>query len=282
MYTLIAENQYGEQMELTHNPAYCISGIDGIDPPDASINTTRNAGADGSVYNSSYINERTISITLAVNGPAEVNRIALYRFFKVRFPVRLYYSNASRRVYIDGYVQSITVGYFDTKQTAQIVILCPKPLLNSVQTSVQEFAAVENLFEFPFSIPSSGIPFSSLVRYVEKSIINDGDVETGVIIYIKATDVVRNPKIYNVGTSEHYILNLSMAEADEIIINTRRGEKSVVLRSGGTTQNVIGALEDGSSWFTLAPGDNLFTVAADAGQENMLVTVEIINQYEGV
>lgn len=282
MYTLIAENQYGEQMELTHNAAYAITEIDGIDPPDASINTTHNAGADGSVFNSSYINDRTITITLAINGPAEVNRIELYRFFKVRFPVRLYYSNGSRRVYIDGYVQSITVGYFDVKQTAQIVLLCPKPLFNDVQASIQEFSSVESLFEFPFSIPSSGVPFSSLSHYTEKSIINNGDVDTGVIISIKALGPVLNPKIYNVDTNESYILNITMAESDEIIINTRRGEKSVVLFSGGMAQNVVGYLRDGSTWFSMDPGDNVFTATADEGPENMVVSFEIINQYEGV
>ena len=53
MFTLIAENKYGQQLELTHNSAYEVIEIDGLDPPDAIINTTRNANADGSVFNSS-------------------------------------------------------------------------------------------------------------------------------------------------------------------------------------------------------------------------------------
>ena len=34
MFTLIAENEYGEQLELTNNPAYVIKSIAGLDPPD--------------------------------------------------------------------------------------------------------------------------------------------------------------------------------------------------------------------------------------------------------
>ena len=64
MYTLIAQNKYEEQLELTHNEAYVITSIDGIDPPDAVINTTRNANADGSVYNSAYVDNRTITIRI--------------------------------------------------------------------------------------------------------------------------------------------------------------------------------------------------------------------------
>ena len=82
MFTLIAENKYGEQLELTHSEAYVITNIDGIDPPEAVINSTRNAGADGSVFNSAYVDNRVITITLAINAPAELNRINLYKYFK--------------------------------------------------------------------------------------------------------------------------------------------------------------------------------------------------------
>ena len=81
MYDFKVQNKYGDILELTHNPAYVITSIDGINPPDAVINTTRNANADGSVFNSSYIDNRVITVTMAVNSPAEENRIRLYKFF---------------------------------------------------------------------------------------------------------------------------------------------------------------------------------------------------------
>lgn len=282
MFTLIAQNKYGEQMELTHNSAYSITEIDGIDPPDATINTTRNAGADGSVFNSAYINDRTITITLAINYPAEENRIALYQYFKAKSAVRLYYQNATRNVYIDGYVESMQIAFFEKKQTAQIVIFCPQPLFNGNNENIQEMATVDALFEFPFSIPEEGIEFSSIAVYVEKSIINNGDIETGTIITIQATGSVTNPQIYNLDTGESMILNINLVAGDVITINTRRGEKSITLLRSGTTTNIIGSLAEGSSWFQLVPGDNIFTVNADALPENMLVTFTIIDQYQGV
>ena len=282
MFTLIAQNKYGEQLELTHNAAYNITEIDGIDPPDATINTTKNAGADGSVFNSAYMNNRTITITLVVNAPAETNRLTLYQYFKSKFPVRLYYSNSSREVYIDGYVQSMTVGFFDKKQTVQIVIFCPQPHFNGVNESVQEFASIESLFEFPFDIPAAGVEFSSILTNVEQSIINNGDLDTGTIITIQATGQVVTPKIYNVDTGELFILNTTLQDGDLVTINTRRGEKSITLLRAGVTSNLIGSLADGSTWFELIPGDNVFTVAADSLVENMIVTFSLIDQYEGV
>lgn len=282
MYTLIVENQYGERLELTANPAYEISEIDGIDPPDAVINATHNAGFDGSVYNSSYMDNRTITITLSINNPAEINRINLYRYFKSKFPVRLYYQNETRNVYIDGYVQSIEVAFFAKKQTAQIVVFCPLPNFNGAETNIQDFSSINPLFEFPFSIPEEGIEFSQILTHVEKSIINNGDVTTGVSIRIYASDSVVTPKIYNVDTNEYMIFNVSMEEGDEILVNTRQGEKSVDMVHDGVTTNIIGSLEYGSSWFQLKPGDNVFTIDADTFSENMIVTFTIIDQFEWV
>ena len=45
MFTLKAENTYGQRIELTHNEAYVIENVIGLDPPESVINTTRNASA---------------------------------------------------------------------------------------------------------------------------------------------------------------------------------------------------------------------------------------------
>ena len=302
MYSLIAKNKYGETVELTHNPAYDITEIDGIDPAEAVINVSKNAGADGSVFNSAYVNDRQITITLCVNHPTEINRIALYQFFKPKFPVTLYYKNASRDVYINGYVQGVQIGFFEKKQTIQIVITCPMPFFNGSSVRVQSFSDIENLFEFPFSVEMinnaimgvgvvgtarlseavTGIEFSRIIEDREATIVNYGDVETGGIIRIYADGTVVTPKIFNTKTNEYFILNTTLIGADEVIINTRRGEKSVTLLRSGVKSNIVGTIAPGSSWFQLAPGNNTFMLGADASAENMQVTFEIINQYEGV
>lgn len=269
-------------MELTHNPSYAISSIDGIDPPEATINTTRNANYDGTVYNSSFLNERQITITLAVNKPAEDNRIRLYRYFKSKSWVRIYFKNGTRDVYIDGYVKSMQVGFFDKKQTVQIVIECPRPQFNGANLDVQEFNFIYPLFEFPFAIEEEGIPFSEIVLAQEKSIINHGDLETGVFINIHAMGPVSTPKIYNVDTGERIIVNVTMQAGDDININTIQGEKSIVMKRDGVTTNLIGNLDHSSTWLQMSPGDNVITVDAEAGLEYLYITFTMTDQFEGV
>lgn len=282
MYSLIVENKYGERMELTGNSAYVITDVDGLYPPEAVINTTRTAGMDGSVFNSSYVGDRQITITLAINGPAEENRLNLYRYFKAKYPVRIYYKNGARDVFIDGYVQKITAEYFAQKQTAQIVIDCPKCLFSAAEETVIQLSGVEEKFYFPFSTPSPGIPMSVIRPKVQKNITNGGDVETGVVITLNALGNVKNPKIYNVDTKDAMILNVDLLAGDEVTINTRMKEKSVRLLREGAETNLIGKLQPGSVWFQLAPGDNIFTYDADESPEKLQCFFLIRNQFEGV
>ena len=282
MYTLIAENKYGEQLEITNNPRYVITDIDGLYPPEGVINTTQVANMDGSVFNSSHINDRVITITMAINGPAEANRLFLYRYFKTKYSVRFYYKNGVRDVYIDGYVSKFSVEYFEKKQTAQIEISCPMTLFRAVKESVTEFANIENMFVFPFAIEVAGIPFSEIALGEQKTIINGGDVETGVIIKLNALGTVLNPKIYNVDTSDRMTLSVEMQAGDEITINTRKKEKSITLLRDGVQTNIVGKLDAGSTWFNLIPGDNIFTYEADEFPEHLQCIFIINNQFEGV
>lgn len=282
MYTLSAENQYGERLELTHNPAYGIKSVIGLDPPDGIINTTRNAGQDGSIYNSSYVDNRVITITMAINYPAETNRINLYRFFKTKFPVKLYYNNNLRDVTITGYVQSMQIAFFDKKETCQITILCPDTLFSDVDLGVYDLSGIGSGFEFPFNIDEDGIPFSIVLPMQETNVINHGDIETGALITIAAIGPVINPQVYNVLTGKYMKLNTELSSGDVIMINTRSGQKSIKLTSGGETTSLIGNLTEGSTWLQLTPGDNIMGGGADTGSEYMTVTFQVVSQYQGV
>lgn len=285
MYTLKAQNKYGDIIELTHNEAYVIENIIGIDPPDAVINTTRNANSDGSIFNSAYVDDRQITITMAINSPAETNRINLYKYFKNKYPVRLYYRNGTRDVYIDGYCKNIAVEFFGKKQIAQITVVCPAPFFVSTTDTRVDFSSVQELFEFPFCIETpdpDAIPFSEIILEEDRVLTNPGDVEVGVEIFIKALGGVTNPIIYNAETSEYMKLNVSLSAGDEVYICTKAKEKSITLTSSGVTTSLIGKLTGGSTWLLLYPGDNTLGSSADSNPENMDIYCVVTGMYEGV
>lgn len=284
MYTLIVQNKYGQQLELTHNDAYVISSIEGLDPPDAVINTTRNTNTDGSVFNSSYVDNRQIIITLAINSPAEGNRIELYKYFKNKYPVRIYYKNGHRDVYIDGYCKNMQIEFFNIKQIAQITIICPEPFFKSVNEEVSEFSVTQSVFEFPFSVedPPAEIEFSRIEYDSEKDVTNSGDVETGMIIRLRAKGSVNYPGVVNTETGEFFKLNLPMNIGDEIYINTKVGEKTVTYTHDSVTSTIVNSIVSGSTWLTLRPGSNLFMTTATSGLTNLEAYCTLTDQYEGV
>lgn len=283
MFTLKAQNKAGQTIELTHNDAYTITSISGLDPPDATINTTRNAYADGSMYNSSYVGNRQITITLVINSPAETNRINLYKYFKTKREIRLFYKNDTRDVYIDGYIQSMQISIFDKKQVAQITIMCPKYEFNAVDEDMVAFSTIESLFEFPFAIEESGMEFSKIVIGEEKNVFNDGELETGITIEIYANGAVKNPTIYNVDTNEYFIIETTINRGDALLINTKINEKCVMLTAAnGEKKSLIGTLKEGSTWFKLSQGDNIFIATAAGNPQNMNAICIKQDQYEGV
>ena len=280
MFDLIIENQYGQRVELTHSPLWTVAEIDGLDPPDAIINTMKNAGMDGSVFNSATADNRQIIITLAINGEAEPNRISLYRYIKTKQKVRIYYKNGLRNVYIDGYVKNFTIAFFDKKEVAQITILCTDPYFKSARDEDFDLGSLRALFEFPFEIETP-IPFSEIISVVGVDVYNAGDISTGFIATLNTRGNVVRPKI-SIG-SRYMELDLTIEGGNSVVIDTIKKQKSITMKyDTGAESNIIKKLTAGSTWLELDPTDNYVTITALSGAEKLDVTFTVIDLYEGV
>lgn len=282
MYELKVTNHKGEALSLSASKDYTVYKITGLTPPKAVVNRSANATMDGSAINSVRIDSRNIVIYMAINGDIEVNRIKLYKYFPPKKTITLYFKNGSRNVYIEGVVELIECSPFTKKEVAQISIICPQPYFRAVDYLITEFGDINNLFTFPFSIAEAGIEVSALVSNQRKSIINAGDIETGVIINLTAIDTVVNPVIYDVLKGSYIKLNFAMQAGDIITINTNSGQKSVSLLRDGLRQNVIGYRSPDSDWFILEAGDNVFTFDAEEGKSNLQIAFTTSLLYGGV
>ena len=281
MFTLKVENPKGEILALTNNPNYDVIKIEGLTPPATALNFTSLVNLDGSQYNSGRLDNRNIVITVVLHGNIEKNRINLYKYFPIKKQVRLYFRNDTRDVYIDGYIESFEADLFELGQKAQISVICPSPYFRSTKISVIEFANLNNLFEFPFSIDKDGIPFGELILS-DTTYNNVGDIEIGMIIILKAVETVSNPKIYNATTKECFGLNFTLQEGDEIVIDTIPGEKSVRLTRNGDIFNIINSIQQGSNWLYFAPGINKLSYECDKGASALNISISTVNFYEGV
>lgn len=282
MYTLTIENHKGEQLQLTQNPNYTVTSVEGLPPPRANINTAINANFDGSTFRSSRLNERNIVVTLAIEGNVEANRINLYQYIKAKKKCIVFYKNGTRDVSIVGYVESMEIEIFNEKEMVQISIICPQPYFRDVIKTLLDMSATSAMFEFPFAIEEEGMEFSTLAVGTESIVQNLGDVETGAVIVFHATGTASNPVIYNLDTAEFFKVNIDMSAGDLLVISTIKGEKTVAAILSGIEWNYINSMVQGSSWIQFESGANTMLYNADSHPENLECMISFNNLYEGV
>ena len=159
---MIVENEKGEQLQLTNNPDYDVLSVEGTNPPKADINTVKTSGSDGSKFNSSRLSERNLVITLNICQPIEENRINLYKYFRVKHKVRIYYQIGSRNAYIDGRVESFENSPFTQLQQPQISVICPEPYWKELDELIVNFSNTINLLVFRFLLKVRALNFLAL------------------------------------------------------------------------------------------------------------------------
>lgn len=285
--------------ELFPEHGMIIEEIEGLGPPKADINMTELATTDGELFNSSRLNGRNIVIHLRLSAAPDIesSRQRCYKYFPIKKPVDFLIDLDHRTARTTGYVESNEPDIFSKEEGMVISLLCDFSYFYSAGpdgTNTTIFYGTESMFEFPFSnesLTENLIEFGSIENEVEKTIIYNGDSETGIVITIHAIGEVGNITIYNTGTREIMIINSEIIKemtgkgiiaGDEIIISTIRRHKSVQLLRGGYYRNILNAIEKNSAWFQLSKGDNIFAYEAEYGSENLQFKIENQVLYEGV
>jgi len=283
VYTITVERQDGQRLTLTgFHSAYKVK-YTGLGAVAANIITSALGMVDGDKYNGSRVGSRNIVLTVFINGNVEANRIRLYQFLTPKSYVKLYYSNGSREVYAEGYVEANEPNEFSSTCSNQISIICPSPYLSAIDTIVQEISNIVDMFEFPFAIEAAGREFSIIDGSGYANMHNSGDVSTGAVIRIFAQSAVEGASVYNAVTNEYFKVAGTINAGETATIDTRSGRKRLTItRTTGETVNALHMRAEGSTWLQLAVGDNYIAYTADAGVSAMSVSVEHNNLFVGV
>ena len=295
-------NHIGESIDLElrspEQSGFFVRRVDGLGPSNSNVNTTQGAGIDGSFYNSSRITDRNIVLDLGFyywsSDSIETIRQRTYRYFPMKKPIVLAVEMDNRTGLITGYVESNEPNIFSKEEGTIISVVCPSPFFYKEQETETLFSGVTPSFEFPFENPSlvsSLIEFGSVFLDTQKNILYDGDVETGVMIYIDILDAVNNLTIFNITANQTMailsskIISLTGSDliaGDKIVISSLSGQKYVHLIRSGVTYNLLTALGAGSKWLTLDSGDNLFSFIAASGSSKVLFRVIHRTLYGGL
>lgn len=300
-------NHLGETLDIEmtrpEKSGLVIKDISGLGPSKATINVTKLATKDGGTYNSANIEARNIVLKLGCyrkegdkSFTIEDARQLTYKYFPVKRKITFIIKTDNRHVKTEGYVESNEVSIFSENEESNVSIICPDPFFYEVDSSSDDkgFTGIISNFEFPFSnksLTEKLLKFGTIRKHNPQAIYYNGEYKIGLTIRMHAKGEIVNPRLINTTTNETMSINTEeiknltgkgFVAGDEIIINTRKGAKSVLLFRNGEVINILSSLVSYQTWFTLEKGENMFTYDTESGGSDVIIRYSWETAYEGV
>lgn len=141
------------------------------------------------------------------------------------------------------------------------------------------------------NLNSGQLEFGHIKDYPRTIIDYDGSAVTGVTINIEAKGPVTGLRINNTTRGEYIIIDDTklrtivsngIQKYDQIIIDTRQGQKSASLIRDGKTYNILKACLPVSKWIQLQTGQNIFTYSSTSDIDQVELNISFPVRYLGI
>lgn len=295
-------NPRGEELTIElRNPStsgFFVRSIEGLGPSKSIINMGESLYEDGGFFNSARVQSRNIVFDLgfydSLAETIEIIRRKTYRFFPMKTPLEIEITTDTRVGVTTGYVETNEPNIFSKDEGTQISIICPGAYFLGSEYIETTFSGITDGFEFPWENPSlteSLIEFGDVFISTNANVFYDGDIPTGVDIYINFIGAVNNLTIHNITTGESMAISSTKLIAltgsnfvagDFVVISTVKGQKSITLIRGGNFINILNTVDIVADWFQITKGDNVFTYTAASGLTNVQFSMGHRVVYEGL
>ena len=252
-----------------------IFNMEGLGPPKATVTGVGGPNTEGIRASLIKIDARHIMITLAIpNSASEVTaKQKIYDYFpigkEIKFRVK---TSGPKDIYTMAIVESNEVNQFAKVENAVISLFCPYPYFLHL---TQQYASA-----------SDG----------DVTVANNGEIISGCDIVISFDGTVNDGlTIDNSNGPQSMYIDFAKMESgldscrvdDQIVINTRVGEKSIQFwdDSASTWYNGINGVGVDADWIQLLLGNNPISITTDTPAELQYVSqLEIMFYplYEGV
>lgn len=272
-----------KELIMDKNSEFKNIDIQGIEASNYTINTS-SSQYDGADIDSKKVEPREITITgdIKKNENELINRDFLIRFFNPKVSGVMYITRNHIKRKIEYEVEDVE---FPTNKMSHyiqftIILNCVKnPYFSDQKTVGGRLTAISPQFTFPLVILKNRPKIMGYKTYDPiMPIINDGDKEIGMeIIAVAKRGKVDNLKII-LNNKEYIKVNVSLAQGDELRINTNPKKKSVLLNN----KNIINKIDRNSTFFYLKKGKNILSYECDNGETNIEIQIETFREFLGV
>ena len=269
-------------LSVAPSPIYLVEA-EGLDGLEQEIYSTKGSGQAGISVSGASPNEREIVIRFQLRRPSrQTARRQLLRAFQPSAePGTLTFVRGSERWNIQCYVEAAPRFTDGVMPQGEVTLIAPAPAMLAPESSVDIARWVDNI-QFDFEIPEEGHELTSRAPQLIVNAHNAGDMEAGAIITIRATGEAENPSLLNVMTREQMSFTISMEANDVLTVCTAYGKKRVMFLRDGVESNAFAALNAGSTWMQIHPGDNFLRYAAELNEDNLEVSVRFASAFSGV
>lgn len=275
-------NPRGDSVELSHRAPFFLNKIEGLGDVEANIQSQKAPKQDGSTHINAVLNERFISIELAILQDYHANKQFLSRVFnpKLGEGLLIYENKGIKREIkaVSEHVPTFPDNRANPHKMAMINLVCPNPFWLT-EEEVEQLVVWEGGLEFPLQLPTF---FSQQSANKAKILLNEGDAETPISITFEgpATSPIT---VENKTTGEHITVKQDLLAGEKLEINTAFGQKRVVkVLADGTTQNAFHYITLDSAFFQLIQGNNLIDYSTGEDFERAGVTINWNNRYLAV
>ncbi len=265
--------------------SYWWNEAEGLDGIENNLYTVKGAGQDGESLIGKNLQARIITIEGQIINNVVMAKRKLIRVINPKLSGKLVYSDGIITRWIPCYIQKAPAIARNGKYPEfQIEFYCPYPFWregDGTSKNIADIALWVPAFEFEWEIPEDGFEFGYRSPSLIVNVINDGEIETGMMVEFRAVGATSNPSIVNVGTQEKLSITYDMEAGDVIRVSTGYGEKRVELEKGGIVTNIFNSIDADSAWLQLDVGDNLLRYDATE-TDNLEVTIYYEMAYLGV
>jgi len=273
---LIYTNADGLTVTLRQRKPFWLNKLDGIGNISNIIHTFKAPDQDGAFLIGSTLDTREITIegTILADSPehALLYKNELLRLFSPKQTGTLVVNGLQIGCVVKDIILSAS-----TKQRIpnfHIILLCPSPFFEALHDLREELAQWEKLFQFQLSIPSdTGVQLGARQPSQILTVINAGDVETGMEVVFSALGAVVNPELLNIGNGAYIRVNTTMQAGQEMHVYTGFAQKHVTSVLSGNITNAFSLLDVGSTFLQLSTGTNTLRYDAADGLEQLEVTL---------
>ena len=151
---------------------------------------------------------------------------------------------------------------------------CADPMFSTKRGILTQIASILPKFHFPLIIPQGkGIILGLRQPDLLATIVNDGDIDTGMVIEFSCNTTVVNPSLLHVGTQEFVKINKTITPGETITVSTVSGNKYVRGYHDGQTENYFKYWDWDSTWLQMYRGVNVLKYDADEGVDGLSASV---------